>query len=862
MYPEKIRIKNVGPYKDETISLGHDLGNVVAITGANGSGKSLLLSCIYFALYQKLPDRAGTIYRFCTEKDAGVELEFTSGTDRYKATLVIDSHNRKMEAVLSRNGEALNDGKLTTYAELIPAIVGSADVTLASAYGAQGKEGNFLSLEKRQRKDMIIKMIGMEIWQTLVSRVKESKVERESRRSVMEGRMAATEQTAGQTLPKKEIEDLKEKLEKKRQAKGGQEKAIESAQKALADTQAQISVVESERARMAEEAKRVAGLRGQRDITKGKLAEAEERAAEEAQLEAMLSAQRAGVESVEGQLAEHTARIAGAKTARTKQALLNRKADDALTALNTAKEKAVTVTAVTEAIKQRRAQLMESEQAMESLATAQEQMAAANSEYMQMVQENLTAETNLKTCKSALAMAESELTAAVCQVKDAQEQAEILSTVPCGDKHPDCKFLARAHEAKAKAEEHQRLVDLLQTRKADIRAKIDSLPVPDEHAQQEAKAAIAVLADKITKMKTATETHTKVTNEVRKLENALDDAVRAEAEIPTLQDVYTLAAQEAAETNAVVVELTKLEEDSAALRSKLDNAREDETRTAKRLSMSQAAKETIPGLQEQLETYLQNISSEDIKIETKRHELDTRAKTLANDLMVQSDAVASSAALMTTIQNDIDSIRDEIRDIENAQRLILEARQLLETQRQDMRAIDEELFAHKVIEKDAGPMGIQRYELEAVGPMLARLANDLLYECFGSRFALSFRTQKLTVDGKSYTDEYSIICSDAERGLTLDVSDMSGGEKAIVLEAIGIAIGLWRRNSGSVGWDVLIRDETSGALDVDMAPHYLMLLRKAAKLGGYQRIYFITHQPALIDMADSVLSVSDGRVSQ
>jgi len=182
-------------------------------------------------------------------------------------------------------------------------------------------------------------------------------------------------------------------------------------------------------------------------------------------------------------------------------------------------------------------------------------------------------------------------------------------------------------------------------------------------------------------------------------------------------------------------------------------------------------------------------------------------------------------------------------------------------QRKDLRAIDERLFMLKVLEKDAGPMGIQRFEIESVGPVLARLSNDLLHECFGSRFALSFRTQKLTADGKGFVDEFSIVCSDSERGLTLDVADMSGGERAIILEAIGIAIGLWRRNLGKVGWDVLIRDETSGALDLEMAPHYLSLLRKAAKIGGYQRIYFITHQQALIDMADSVLCVTNGRVN-
>jgi exonuclease SbcC len=188
-----------------------------------------------------------------------------------------------------------------------------------------------------------------------------------------------------------------------------------------------------------------------------------------------------------------------------------------------------------------------------------------------------------------------------------------------------------------------------------------------------------------------------------------------------------------------------------------------------------------------------------------------------------------------------------------------EAQQEYDKLEEDLKAEALSLASWAGLDKAFGPMGIQSLEIDAAGPSVSSLANELLFSCFGPRFSIRFVTQVPKQDG-GYKDEFDIEVKDSERNRSGSIDDISGGEKVIVSEAVGLAIALFNSSKSGISWRTLFRDEVTGALDDDNAPRYISMLRRARELGHFERVYFIAHQPRLHELADAKISVHDGKV--
>jgi DNA repair protein SbcC/Rad50 len=159
-----------------------------------------------------------------------------------------------------------------------------------------------------------------------------------------------------------------------------------------------------------------------------------------------------------------------------------------------------------------------------------------------------------------------------------------------------------------------------------------------------------------------------------------------------------------------------------------------------------------------------------------------------------------------------------------------------------------------------GKDGIQALEIAAAGPEVARITNDLLVACYGPRFQLSFDTlrEKKSAPGE-FAEAFDVTVYD--NGNPRVVEALSGGEKVIVGEAIGLAIAIFNAQKNGVRWRTLWRDETSGALSATNAQAYVDLLRRAMALGGFDQVVFIAHQREVVERADVRLLVKDGTVT-
>jgi exonuclease SbcC len=146
---------------------------VIAITGANGEGKTTLLESAIACLHRKLPSRDGELVSYATGRDSFIDETFSiDGVGSYRARLNLDGQRRLTDAVLEQihadgSRTALNDGKVTSYDAQVRALFPSLDVLLASAFSAQNKRGNFIAASQKERKALLAELLGMERYEAM-----------------------------------------------------------------------------------------------------------------------------------------------------------------------------------------------------------------------------------------------------------------------------------------------------------------------------------------------------------------------------------------------------------------------------------------------------------------------------------------------------------------------------------------------------------------------------------------------------------------------------------------------------------------------------------------------------------------------
>ena len=165
-----------------------------------------------------------------------------------------------------------------------------------------------------------------------------------------------------------------------------------------------------------------------------------------------------------------------------------------------------------------------------------------------------------------------------------------------------------------------------------------------------------------------------------------------------------------------------------------------------------------------------------------------------------------------------------------------------------------------VLERALGRDGIQALEIDAAGPGLSDLTNELLRSCFGERFEVRFVTQVPRADGKGSKEVFDVQVIDHDRGREGSVDTLSGGEKTIVSEAISLALAIYVGRHSERRFETLFRDETAGQLDPDNAARYISMLRRARQIGAFRQVIYIAQQPEVWQAADAVLWCEGGKV--
>jgi DNA repair exonuclease SbcCD ATPase subunit len=159
---ESLRARGLGPFRDEIfVDFTQLPGQIIAISGGNGEGKSTMLELLVGGLTRSTPTR-GSLVDLATGRDSFVELRVVNGAT-HTLRHVIDGTSRKSEAlVLDEVGAPeLPSTSVKAYDAWARTHLPPLEVLLASTFAAQGS-GGFLEMSPGERKRVLAETIGIE----------------------------------------------------------------------------------------------------------------------------------------------------------------------------------------------------------------------------------------------------------------------------------------------------------------------------------------------------------------------------------------------------------------------------------------------------------------------------------------------------------------------------------------------------------------------------------------------------------------------------------------------------------------------------------------------------------------------------
>lgn len=358
----------------------------------------------------------------------------------------------------------------------------------------------------------------------------------------------------------------------------------------------------------------------------------------------------------------------------------------------------------------------------------------------------------------------------------------------------------------------------------------------------------------------------------------LADARRAQAEAPTLETEVAearslLEIKHASLAEAVVVAEDRLEGARATLREaseRLDRLRS----LAERARSAAAAAERVAELTERIAVERQAAAERTTTLEAEIAEAETRVASLEQAIRTSTDTrvvadltdqLADLAEQGRALRAEVEGLRTELREVEAAatraeeterRRKALSVQLALAAETASRRGA--ELADWRLLEQALGRDGIQALEIDAAGPELSQLTTDLLRSCFGERFEVRFLTQVPKADGKGSKEVFDVSVLDHDRGREGAADTLSGGERAVISEAISLALAIYVGRHSGRRFETLWRDETAGALDPENAQRYVAMLRRARVISGAHQVVFVAQQPEVFEAADAIVWVDGG----
>ncbi len=165
MIPLYLKPENFLSYGEGLAPLDFTTFSVACLSGRNGAGKSALLDAFTWALWDKARGDHDQLVRRGAFR-MSVELGFEASGTEYRIVRTYDKSKRRHDVYLHERddeGYVLVAEKPREVARQVERVIGlDYDVFLASSYLRQGDADHFVRLERRDRKNVLFEILGLD----------------------------------------------------------------------------------------------------------------------------------------------------------------------------------------------------------------------------------------------------------------------------------------------------------------------------------------------------------------------------------------------------------------------------------------------------------------------------------------------------------------------------------------------------------------------------------------------------------------------------------------------------------------------------------------------------------------------------
>lgn len=807
---EHVTIRNVGPFADVSLDLSA-LPGLVAVVGPNGAGKSTLLELLAAGLYRATPTR-GSLVALAKSRTAQLEVRAVNGAP-WTLRHDLDAVSGKSEAIaIDEHGSPTTDSaKVRAFDAWAESHLPRPEVFYASTFAAQGS-GGFLSMSPGERKSVLLRLLGVEHLEVLAERA------REQLRAVTDD-VRVTKARLGDVpaLATVDVEAAERAEALAMECLALEHADLTSADAALsrARTAWQRYLAESAKMEAIVDANTADAFRSEK--LHDRIAEAQKLVERATEIRA--AAARAA------SLATEIDRTASERREDAKAAeLLRRRVESE----RDRAEKAMREAADADAL----AQLKISETAVERRASDTRALAEVGSKVEELSRERAELEAAIAALRGRQVVGAEGRIEALRAALSAIAWGNITTkATPTAD-----RYLAIAQKALA----------------ADDVAAVDAIEVPPalQAAEAELRRIVQGLGEGVERTERLRDS---IFAQTAKIEAAAERATEIAARATAARE-----AKKAADDAVNELDAERYQADQRVeLHAERDRAMRDEAAEIAPIAGQLRALDAAEGLIAELQAQLEQLGADMRRRKAEADALDLPAPGCAPQEPDESHVVTLRARHQAAIEDAARAraaVETARRDAEAA-RAADERRAALTA---ELATLTEHQADWSLLADSLGRDGLQAAEIDAAGPELTELVNDLLRTCVGPRWTVTIETQKLSADGKRMLEGCEVRVLDTVAGREGAAETFSGGERVLLGEAVSLALSMLAcRRAGLVGV-TLVRDETGAALDPANGRAYVAMLRRAAELVGARQTLFVSHSAELAEMADARIVVGGG----
>ncbi len=805
---DRLKLHRVGPFEDVDIDLAA-LPALVAVTGPNGAGKSTLLEVLTGGAIYRACETRGPLSGLARARDSWVEVDVVNGQP-WRIRQSIDAVSGKGEAFVADGSgrPAFADTKVKSFDAWARAHLPVPEVLYSSTVAAQGSAG-FLALKPADRKAVLLRVLGVERLEQMAARARERLAEARGRH--------ATASALADAVVGASLSDAEAALAAAILVRDDAQFCAEVARTALDEAQAKAaSACEARRA-------------------------IEQRQAERARIERQVADALRAIEDAEKRIANNRALVA--ERERIEDAVVSAAAHaHALAAL------APRIEAAREAIARSEREQAERGREMARVNTALAGLDAREREARAKAARRSAVDAAIAALPEARATAE-RAGAAVATAKAALE--ELMSQSIAGAEQRIVGLRDGLVAVCGTSDDRDGSIEARAFARGAIEADDEAVVAAAEMPSERERARNALRTDEALAAGAAAE--------VRDLESTAAFLSHVELAEEALAAIAAERADLTARKVAIGEAIAAVVDALATARLEVDRLRAEGDEHGRAKAEAERYSVNAPRLSQAV-ARIEELEAAIVGHRTTLASLDEALASIGpcgelpavpdvtgaeREVRVATEAHARAASRVALAERDVEDARGR-----EARRAELEA---------ERDRIGQEIADWKRIADDLGRDGLQAMEIDAAGPELSALANDLLHTCVGPRWTVTIDTQRLGADGR-LLESLEVRVLDTVAGREAPVETFSGGERVLLGEAVSLALAMLAcRRSGQR--DVtIVRDESGAALDGERARAYVAMLRRALVLTGARQVLLVTHSPDVAELADARLHVDGGAV--